>query len=98
VTTFSQPVRLPVTTTEEKTSMENSLEANEADGSEKAAKETEAVDSLWGCITRGSFTQPVKFEELIVGTQVPCTPGASQVLYLQKYNRNRDSPHMAQSS
>ena len=26
-----------------------------------------------------SFTQPSRFDELIVGTQIPCTPGASQV-------------------
>lgn len=30
-------------------------------------------------MTRGSFTQPSRFDELIIGTQVPCTPGASQV-------------------
>ena len=28
-----------------------------------------------------SFTQPSKFDELIIGTQIPCTPGASQVSY-----------------
>ena len=27
-----------------------------------------------------SLTQPSKFDELIIGTQLPCTPGASQVL------------------
>lgn len=26
-----------------------------------------------------SFTQPSRFDELIIGTQIPCTPGASQV-------------------
>ena len=26
-----------------------------------------------------SFTQPVRNDELIIGTQIPCTPGASQV-------------------
>ena len=26
-----------------------------------------------------SFTQPSRFDELIIGTQVPCTPGGSQV-------------------
>ena len=30
-----------------------------------------------------SFTQPSRFDELIVGTQIPCTPGASQVSELQ---------------
>ena len=27
----------------------------------------------------GSFTQPAHYDELVLGTQVPCTPGASQV-------------------
>ena len=27
-----------------------------------------------------SFTQPSRFDELIIGTQIPCTPGASQVV------------------
>lgn len=26
-----------------------------------------------------SLTQPSRFDELIIGTQIPCTPGASQV-------------------
>ncbi len=43
------------------------------------SKETDAMDVMCGFTARGSFTQPTKFEELLVGTQVPCTPGASQV-------------------
>ena len=31
-------------------------------------------------MTLESFTQPSRFDELIIGTQVPCTPGASQVI------------------
>ena len=38
--------------------------------------EVEMVD---GAAAIESFTQPSRFDELIVGTQVPCTPGASQV-------------------
>ncbi len=36
----------------------------------------EGVDGVVGV---ESFTQPSRFDELIVGTQIPCTPGASQV-------------------
>lgn len=36
----------------------------------------EGVDSA-GAVN--SFTQPSRFDELIIGTQIPCTPGASQV-------------------
>lgn len=32
-----------------------------------------------GAVIVESFTQPSRFDELIVGTQIPCTPGASQV-------------------
>lgn len=32
-----------------------------------------------------SFTQPSRFDELIIGTQIPCTPGASQVSKLYIY-------------
>ena len=42
--------------------------------------ESEGVDGGEGeGSTVESFTQPSRFDELIVGTQVPCTPGASQV-------------------
>ena len=37
----------------------------------------EGVDG--GEVTVESFTQPSRFDELIIGTQLPCTPGASQV-------------------
>ena len=36
----------------------------------------EGVDSAEAVI---SFTQPSRYDELIIGTQIPCTPGASQV-------------------
>ena len=32
-----------------------------------------------GGVAIESFTQPSRFDELIIGTQIPCTPGASQV-------------------
>ena len=32
-----------------------------------------------GAVIVESFTQPSRFDELIIGTQIPCTPGASQV-------------------
>ena len=32
-----------------------------------------------GKVTVESFTQPSTFDEIVLGTQVPCTPGASQV-------------------
>ena len=32
-----------------------------------------------GKVAVESFTQPSRFDELIIGTQIPCTPGASQV-------------------
>ena len=39
-----------------------------------------------------SFTQPSRFDELIVGTQIPCTPGASQVRYcIQLLNLVKDN-------
>ena len=80
MTTSSQPVRLPMATTAENFPIDDASKTSEAKGEGSATKDTEeAVDSIWSCITRGSFTQPAKFEELIVGTQVPCTPGASQV-------------------
>lgn len=39
------------------------------------------IDSVGarGAVVVESFTQPSRFDELIVGTQIPCTPGASQV-------------------
>ncbi len=40
----------------------------------------EGVDGVVGV---ESFTQPSRFDELIVGTQIPCTPGASQVPSMQ---------------
>lgn len=42
---------------------------------------TEGVDgaAAGGGVAIESFTQPSRFDELIVGTQIPCTPGASQV-------------------
>ena len=33
-----------------------------------------------GGVAIESFTQPSRFDELIIGTQIPCTPGASQVI------------------
>ena len=32
-----------------------------------------------GKVTVESFTQPSTFDEIVLGTQKPCTPGASQV-------------------
>ena len=32
-----------------------------------------------GKVTVESFTQPSTFDEIVLGTQIPCTPGASQV-------------------
>lgn len=37
-----------------------------------------------GAVVVESFTQPSRFDELIVGTQIPCTPGASQVMNVSK--------------
>ena len=42
----------------------------------------EGVDGVMGV---ESFTQPSRFDELIIGTQIPCTPGASQVPSLYMY-------------
>ena len=39
----------------------------------------EGVDGEGVEVTVESFTQPTRYDELIIGTQVPCTPGASQV-------------------
>ena len=33
-----------------------------------------------GKVTVESFTQPSTFDEIVLGTQIPCTPGASQAL------------------
>eukprot|EP00731_Ephydatia_muelleri_P007105 Em0003g1353a len=34
-----------------------------------------------GKVTVESFTQPSTFDEIVLGTQIPCTPGASQNLF-----------------
>ena len=39
-----------------------------------------------GAVVVESFTQPSRFDELIVGTQIPCTPGASQVKNVSQLN------------
>ena len=39
----------------------------------------EGVDGEGVEVTVESFTQPTRYDELVIGTQVPCTPGASQV-------------------
>ncbi len=51
------------------------LSTSEGDGRDGGG---EGVDGGGG-VAIESFTQPSKFDELIVGTQIPCTPGASQV-------------------
>ena len=81
--TSSQPVRVPSETTVTDFT-DDQPDSSTEEGQEVVAKETDAEDGAFGfCVARGSFTQPTKFEELIVGTQVPCTPGASQVcMYL----------------
>ena len=40
---------------------------------------TDGCEAAGGVLVE-SFTQPSRFDELIIGTQIPCTPGASQVL------------------
>ena len=49
------------------------------DKPETAADGDGTPSEYGGGVSRGSFTQPSRFDELIIGTQVPCTPGASQV-------------------
>lgn len=42
----------------------------------------EGVDD--GSLVEGaveSFTQPTRYDELLISTQVPCTPGATEVYY-----------------
>lgn len=42
----------------------------------------EGVDD--GSLVEGaveSFTQPTRYDELVISTQVPCTPGATEVYY-----------------
>ena len=36
-------------------------------------------DSTDEAVAVESFTQPSRYDEMVMGTQVPCTPGASQV-------------------
>ena len=43
---------------------------------------TDSTDDSEGHALFESLTQPSRFDELIIGTQVPCTPGASQVSVL----------------
>lgn len=47
----------------------------------KSDTDVDNVDSVGarGAMIVESFTQPSRFDELIIGTQIPCTPGASQV-------------------
>ena len=47
----------------------------------KSDTDSDNVDSVGarGAMIVESFTQPSRFDELIIGTQIPCTPGASQV-------------------
>ena len=40
---------------------------------------TDGSNDIQGHSVVESFTQPSRFDELIIGTQIPCTPGASQV-------------------
>ena len=50
---------------------------------------TDSTDDSEGHALFESLTQPSRFDELIIGTQVPCTPGASQVnvlLYLEYFS------------
>ena len=49
-------------------------------------------------MTPESFTQPSRFDELIIGTQVACTPGASQVIMVSGGSAsNWESPGVNQS-
>ena len=51
-----------------------------------------------GVVTPESFTQPSRFDELIIGTQVACTPGASQVIMVSGGSAsNWESPGVNQS-
>ena len=42
----------------------------------------EGVDGNEVAAAVESFTQPTRYDELVISTQVPCTPGASEVLTL----------------
>ena len=42
---------------------------------------TDGCDAATGGVLVESFTQPSRFDELIIGTQIPCTPGASQASF-----------------
>ncbi|XP_019853937.1 PREDICTED: serine/threonine-protein kinase Chk1-like [Amphimedon queenslandica] len=44
-----------------------------------AADVNETLESSHSVVE--SFTQPSRFDELIIGTQIPCTPGASQTSF-----------------
>lgn len=39
----------------------------------------EGVDGSEVAVTVESFTQPTSYDELVISTQVPCTPGATEV-------------------
>ena len=47
--------------------------------SSQPACTTEGARGVDATVAMNSFTQPSRFDELIIGTQIPCTPGASQV-------------------
>ncbi|XP_064398553.1 serine/threonine-protein kinase Chk1-like [Halichondria panicea] len=65
-----------------KIKIDSSPRYSDRTGSEATASQPvhhrEGGEGVDGVVGVESFTQPSRFDELIVGTQIPCTPGASQ--------------------